>query len=63
MASRLMRTEATMNKYKAYFISFGNMAPNVLRDIEVEDLLTLMGRFFQIRDDYQNLRSSDVSVF
>ncbi|KAK6520035.1 hypothetical protein TWF506_000326 [Arthrobotrys conoides] len=29
------------------------------QDLEVEDLLTLMGRFFQIRDDYQNLGSVD----
>ncbi|KAK6344729.1 hypothetical protein TWF718_006687 [Orbilia javanica] len=29
------------------------------RDLEVEDLITLMGRFFQIRDDYQNLGSVD----
>ncbi|KAK6500453.1 hypothetical protein TWF481_010796 [Arthrobotrys musiformis] len=29
------------------------------RDLEVEGLLTLIGRFFQIRDDYQNLGSVD----
>ncbi|KAF3244134.1 hypothetical protein TWF128_009833 [Orbilia oligospora] len=29
------------------------------KDLEVEDLLTLIGRFFQIRDDHQNLRSVD----
>ncbi|KAK6496867.1 hypothetical protein TWF481_001849 [Arthrobotrys musiformis] len=42
------------------------MASRLMRDqatqnqeLEVEDLLTLMGRFFQIRDDYQNLGSVD----
>ncbi|KAF3211109.1 hypothetical protein TWF191_010986 [Orbilia oligospora] len=29
------------------------------KDLEVEDLLTLIGRFFQIRDDHQNLGSVD----
>lgn len=29
---------------------------------EVNNLLNAFGRYFQIRDDYQNLVSSDVSV-
>ncbi|KAK6343822.1 hypothetical protein TWF696_007481 [Orbilia brochopaga] len=29
------------------------------RELNVEDLLVLMGRFFQIRDDFQNLESAD----
>ncbi|KAF3310904.1 hypothetical protein TWF173_009142 [Orbilia oligospora] len=32
------------------------------KDLEVEDLLTLIGRFFQIRDDHQNLGSVDGSL-
>ncbi|KAF3105329.1 hypothetical protein TWF569_001292 [Orbilia oligospora] len=42
------------------------MASRLMRDqatsnkeLQVEGLLTLMGRFFQIRDDYQNVRSVD----
>ena len=29
---------------------------------DLTDLSTLIGRYFQIRDDYQNLVSSDVSL-
>ncbi|KAK6536015.1 hypothetical protein TWF281_000261 [Arthrobotrys megalospora] len=31
------------------------------KDMDVNDLLVLMGRYFQIRDDYQNLGSADYS--
>ena len=30
-------------------------------EIDTDRLLTLVGRYFQIRDDYQNLASNDVS--
>ncbi|KAJ6259098.1 hypothetical protein Dda_5995 [Drechslerella dactyloides] len=32
------------------------------RNLDVNDLMTLMGRFFQIRDDYQNLKSKGYST-
>ncbi|KAK6538188.1 hypothetical protein TWF694_011070 [Orbilia ellipsospora] len=32
------------------------------RELEVEGLITLLGRFFQIRDDYKNLESSDYAI-
>lgn len=34
--------------------------PNLSRDLDVQDLLLLIGRFYQIRDDYMNLASQDV---
>ena len=30
---------------------------------DLHTLATLTGRYFQIRDDYQNLMSADVSLF
>ncbi|KAK6530255.1 hypothetical protein TWF694_003618 [Orbilia ellipsospora] len=32
------------------------------KNLDVDDLLTLMGRYFQIRDDYQNLGSKDYAL-
>ncbi len=61
MLSKLMQTESTTCSY-VFLIHVKVALPTRSRTLSLDTFVTLLGRYFQIRDDYQNLMSSDVCI-